>query len=49
VEDIGAFAEDVFGRENLGEETKANSIRWFKSLFEHGKSVKAALATAFDY
>ncbi len=26
VEDIGEFAEDVFGRENLGEETKANSI-----------------------
>lgn len=49
VEDIGEFAEDVFGRENLGAETKENSIRWFKSLFERGKSVKAALATEFDY
>jgi spectinomycin phosphotransferase len=49
VEDIGAFAEDVFGREKIGAETKANSIRWFKSLFEQGKSVKAALATEFDY
>ncbi|MGD8402716.1 MAG: aminoglycoside phosphotransferase family protein [Anaerolineales bacterium] len=49
VEDIGAFAEDIFNRENLEEETKVNSIRWFKSLFEQGKSVKAALATEFDY
>jgi spectinomycin phosphotransferase len=49
VEDIGVFAEDIFGREYVGEETKANSIGWFKSLFEQGKSVKAALATAFDY
>lgn len=49
VEDMGEFAEDVFGRENIGAETKANSIRWFKSLFEQGKSVKSALATEFDY
>ena len=45
VEDIGAFAEDVFGRENLGEETKVNSIRWFKSLFAEGNSVGMALGT----
>jgi spectinomycin phosphotransferase len=49
VEDIGVFVEDIFGRENSGEETKAKSIRWFKSLFEQGKSVKVALATEFDY
>ena len=49
VEDIGAFAEDVFDREYISEETKANSIGWFKSLFEQGNSVKAVLATEFDY
>ena len=45
VEDIGEFAKDVFGRENLGEETKANSIGWFKSLFAEGNSVYTALKT----
>jgi hypothetical protein len=45
VEDIGEFAEDVFGRESLGEETKANSIRWLKSLFARGDRVKTALGT----
>jgi len=45
VEDIGEFAEDVFGRENLGEETKANSIQWFKTLFAPGNSVETAIAT----
>lgn len=48
VEDIGEFAEDVFGRENLGEETKANSIRWFKSLFTPGNSVETALKTEIE-
>ncbi len=48
VEDIGAFAEDVFGRENTGEETKANSIRWFKYLFADGNSVESALRTKFE-
>jgi spectinomycin phosphotransferase len=45
VEDIGSFAEDVFGRENTGEATKANSIWWFKSLFTEGNSVETALNT----
>jgi len=45
VEDIGAFTEDVFDRENIGAETKMNSIRWFKSLFAKGNSVETALAT----
>jgi spectinomycin phosphotransferase len=45
VEDIGEFAEDVFGRENVGEETKANSIMWFKSLFAQGNSAEIALNT----
>jgi spectinomycin phosphotransferase len=49
MEDTGAFAEDVFDREYTSEETKANSIGWFKSLFEQGNSVKAALATEFNY
>jgi spectinomycin phosphotransferase len=47
VEDIGEFAKDVFGRENIGAETKANSIRWFKSLFAQGNSVETALNTDF--
>jgi spectinomycin phosphotransferase len=45
VEDIGSFAEDVFGRENTGEATKANSIWWFKNLFSQGNSVAMALNT----
>jgi spectinomycin phosphotransferase len=49
VEDIGEFAEDVFGRENLGEETKANSIRWFKSLFAEGNSVELALGSSMSF
>jgi spectinomycin phosphotransferase len=49
IEDIGEFAEDVFGGENLGEETKANSIMWFKSLFAEGNSVETALNTEFEF
>jgi len=45
VEDIGEFAKDVFGRENVGKETKTNSKRWFKSLFSQGNSVQIALNT----
>ena len=45
VEDMGEFAKDVFGREDLGAETKANSIQWFKSLFAEGNSVELALST----
>ena len=48
VEDIGEFAEDVFGRENIGAETKANSIRWFKTLFAQGNSVETALKTEIE-
>ena len=48
VEDMGEFAKDVFGRENLGEETKANSIWWFKSLFLEGSSVDTALKTEIE-
>lgn len=49
VEDIGAFAEDIFGRKNLGEETKANSIKWFKSLFAQSSSVQLALETNYEF
>jgi len=49
VEDIGEFAEDIFGRENIGEETKANSIKCFKSLFAGGKSVELALASSMRF
>jgi spectinomycin phosphotransferase len=47
VEDMGEFAQDVFGRENIGAETKLNSIRWFTSLFAQGNSVDIALNTDF--
>ena len=49
IEDIGEFAEDVFDRENLGEETKANSIRWFKTLFAGGTSVELALGSSYEF
>ena len=48
VEDIGEFAKDIFGRENLGEETKVDSIRWFKTLFSQGNSVETALGTQLE-
>ncbi len=49
VEDMGEFAEDISGRQNLGEETKASSIMWFKSLFTQGNSVETALNTEFEF
>jgi spectinomycin phosphotransferase len=48
VEDIGEFAGDVFGRANVDNETKANSIEWFKSLFAGGNSVETALNTEIE-
>jgi spectinomycin phosphotransferase len=49
VEDMGEFAEDIFGRENVGDETKANSIMWFKTLFAEGNSVETAIATNVEF
>jgi hypothetical protein len=49
VEDIGEFAKDVFGRESIGEETKANSIRWFKTLFARGNSLELALGSRYEF
>lgn len=49
VEDIGEFAKDVLGGENLGAEMKANSIRWFKSLFAKGSSIETALNTEIKF
>ena len=49
VEDMGEFAKDIFGRENLGQETKANSIRWFKYLFVSGNSVELALNSNYEF
>jgi len=43
VEDIGSFAERIFTSEIVGEETKTNSIWWFKNLFTRGSSVETAL------
>lgn len=48
VEDMGAFAERLFSVENVGEETKANSLWWFKNLFAQGNSVKTALTTEIE-
>jgi spectinomycin phosphotransferase len=44
VEDIGAFAEEILDREGTSETSRANSLAWFKSLFEDGNSVGTALA-----
>jgi len=49
VEDMGEFAKDVFGRENLGTATKANSIGWFKILFAEGNSVELALESNYEF
>lgn len=43
IEDIGAFGQEVLDAE-AGEATRANSLRWFKSLFEPGGSVSIAMA-----
>lgn len=48
VEDIDGFAEQIFTTENVGEETKRNSIWWFKSLFAPRNSVELALNTAIE-
>ena len=47
VEDIGAFAEDIFGRENTRAKTKVNSVGWFKSLFSPGNSIELALESSY--
>jgi len=49
VEDMGEFAKDVFGRANVGDETKANSIKWFKTLFAEGNSVELALESNYEF
>jgi spectinomycin phosphotransferase len=49
VEDIGSFAEQIFTAEIVGEETKANSIWWFKNLFSEGNSVETALAQNLSF
>jgi spectinomycin phosphotransferase len=49
VEDMGEFAEDVFSKENLDAETKANSIMWFKTLFAQGNSVELALGSSMSF
>jgi len=48
VEDMGGFAEQVFTTEKVGEETKKNSIWWFKSLLASGNSVELALNTEIE-
>lgn len=43
VQDIGAFAEDVFARPQLSGAAKAQALRYFKSLFDPGMIVETAL------
>ncbi len=43
VQDIGAFADEIWGRPDLGQAAKAQALRYFKSLFDPGMIVKAAL------
>ena len=45
IEDIGAFGQEILDK-YASEETRANSLRWFKSLFGPGSSVLTALAEA---
>jgi len=48
VEDIGVFADQVFTLEEVGEETKKDSIWWIKNLFAKGNSVELALNTEIE-
>jgi len=48
VEDIGAFAVEILDLQATGEDTRANSLYWFRSLFAPGKSVATALANDVD-
>jgi hypothetical protein len=43
VQDIGAFADEIWGRADLGRAAKALALRYFQSLFDPGMIVAAAL------
>jgi spectinomycin phosphotransferase len=45
IQDVLAFAQEVFFRPDMGEENKASSVKWFGSIFGPGDEVEAALAT----
>ncbi len=42
VEDIGDFGELVFLTDGIGDETKQDSVQWFRYMFEPGNVVEAA-------
>lgn len=45
VQDLAAFAEEVLQDEKASEESRRNSLDWFKTLFESGSAIQTALAT----
>jgi spectinomycin phosphotransferase len=46
VQDVIAFAQEVFFRDDLSEEAKANAVRLFRAIFSAGNTVDAAIAAA---
>lgn len=46
VQDIGAFADEIWGRPDLSQAAKAQALRYFKSLFDPRMIVAAALRSA---
>lgn len=46
IQDVLAFAQDVFFRPDFGPENRASSVGWFGSIFEPSGEVEATLATA---
>jgi spectinomycin phosphotransferase len=45
IQDVLAFAQEVFFRPDFGQENRASSVRWFGSIFEPEGEVELALAT----
>lgn len=43
--DLDAFARSVFFRDDLGDETKANDVWWFRRQFEPGEAIDLARST----
>lgn len=46
VQDIIAFAQQVFFRSDINEETRAEAVHWFGKIFEPGGEVESALNTS---
>ncbi len=46
IQDLIACAQEVFSRDDLGEETKADSVRLFESILLAGGEIEAAMQTS---